>query len=357
MVVFLGLILSCILFLGHSFFEIFSHNLALNILIFSVFFIGVGLCFFQILKLNKEYTWLKSLEKENYRLTSLEQPEILRPLYIALNHQTLNSLSLLSIKSIMSSIEQRLENQREFNRYLVGLCVFLGLVGTFWGLSKTITAIASVISGIDINATDIKDAFQNLKAGLQSPLKGMGYAFSSSLFGLTGSLVLSFLDLQVLKAFAGFQVHLEESISIVSKDAPVQNSGPAYSSALIEQLSESMVTFQAQIDRAEESRYQTAKILQSYLSAFGQIDMTLKSNVQMMEKIIHQQFELQKTFSLYLQNQQDSVIRDALLKIDANTQNILVELSQGRLKTTEELKKEIRLISKTISALAHQEVD
>ncbi|MBP9753113.1 MAG: hypothetical protein KBD31_04830 [Proteobacteria bacterium] len=354
MAVFFTLILLSTLFLGQSFFDIFAHNYILNILIFTVFFIGVGLCFFQIVKLKKEYIWLEQLEKEDYRLTSSQNPEILKPLHIALGNQSLNSLGVLAIKSILSSVEQRLENEREFNRYLVGLCVFLGLVGTFWGLSKTITAIASVISGIDINATDIKDAFQNLKAGLQAPLKGMGYAFSSSLFGLTGSLVLSFLDLQVLKAYNHFQMHLEESISIVSKETVAQSNGSAYSSALIEQLSESMVTFQTQIDRAEESRYQTSKMLQSHLTAFGQVDMMLKSNMQMMEKIIQQQFELQQTFSLYMQNQQDTTIRDALLKIDANTHNILSELSQGRIQATEELSKEIRLISKTISALANE---
>jgi hypothetical protein len=123
----------------------------------------------------------------------------------------------------MDSIGSRLDEARETGRYLVGLLVFLGLLGTFWGLLQTITSVGGAIDAIDTGATDNVTMFSDLKAGLAAPLKGMGTAFSSSLLGLAGSLVLGFLELQAGHAHNRFYNELEEWLSGITELTPGGN--------------------------------------------------------------------------------------------------------------------------------------
>jgi len=126
------------------------------------------------------------------------------------------SLSTLSMTSILDSISSRLDESRETSRYLIGLLIFLGLLGTFWGLLKTIIAVQDVIQGLSATS-DTAALFGDLIAGLQAPLSGMGTAFSSSLFGLAGALILGFLDLQTGQAQNRFYNDLEEWLSSITR--------------------------------------------------------------------------------------------------------------------------------------------
>jgi hypothetical protein len=137
------------------------------------------------------------------------------------------TLSTTSMRSIMDSIGTRLDEARELSRYLVGLLIFLGLLGTFWGLLQTISSIGLTIGALDTNATDSTVIFEELKAGLESPLQGMGTAFSSSLFGLSGSLILGFLDLQAGQAQNRFYNELEDWLSSVTELQAGEASGAA----------------------------------------------------------------------------------------------------------------------------------
>ena len=130
------------------------------------------------------------------------------------------SLSATSMRSIMDSIASRLDEARDTGRYLVGLLVFLGLLGTFWGLLDTISSVGATISAIDMRATDSVTVFDELKRGLAAPLRGMGTAFASSLLGLGGSLVLGFLELQASHAHSRFYNQLEEWLSGITELAP-----------------------------------------------------------------------------------------------------------------------------------------
>ena len=130
------------------------------------------------------------------------------------------SLSATSMRSIMDSIGARLDEARDTGRYLVGLLVFLGLLGTFWGLLDTIQSVGKAISALDTKATDSVAVFDDLKNGLAAPLRGMGTAFSSSLLGLGGSLVLGFLELQASHAHGRFYNQLEEWLSGITELAP-----------------------------------------------------------------------------------------------------------------------------------------
>jgi hypothetical protein len=145
-------------------------------------------------------------------------PKLLAPMATMLRDRTGHvSLSTLSMRSILESIGSRLDEARDISRYLVGLLIFLGLLGTFWGLLETINSVGSTIGALNTQGNDALVVFEELKTGLEAPLKGMGTAFSSSLFGLAGSLVLGFLDLQASQAQNRFYNELEDWLSSITE--------------------------------------------------------------------------------------------------------------------------------------------
>ena len=127
------------------------------------------------------------------------------------------AISTMTMRSLMDSIAMRLDESRETSRYLTGLLVFLGLLGTFWGLLQTVASIGTTIQSLNIGSGDVGIIFEDLKSGLEAPLAGMGTAFSSSLFGLTGSLILGFLDLQAGQSQTRFYNELEDWLSSVTE--------------------------------------------------------------------------------------------------------------------------------------------
>jgi hypothetical protein len=123
----------------------------------------------------------------------------------------------LSLRTVLEGIRGRLDESREISRYLIGLLVFLGLLGTFWGLLSTIGSVGGIIGGLEVGDQNYDKMFEALKVGLQKPLQGMGTAFSSSLFGLGGSLILGFIDIQANHAQNRFFNELEEWLSGVTQ--------------------------------------------------------------------------------------------------------------------------------------------
>ena len=149
------------------------------------------------------------------------KPTLLAPMATMLrDRRGYTSLSTTSMRSIMDSIGGRLDEARDTGRYLVGLLVFLGLLGTFWGLLETIQSVGKVISSLDSKQSDTTLVFEELKTGLSAPLRGMGTAFSASLLGLAGSLILGFLDLQANHAHNRFYNELEEWLSGITELTP-----------------------------------------------------------------------------------------------------------------------------------------
>jgi hypothetical protein len=147
------------------------------------------------------------------------EPRLLKPLAAHLSKRRRDRfrLSALALRTILDGISERLGESREISRYLIGTLIFLGLLGTFWGLLGTVAAVGQVIEGLEVGSGDYAAVFTELKQGLKAPLSGMGTAFSSSLFGLGGSLVLGFLDLQAGHAQNRFFNGLEEWLSGVTQ--------------------------------------------------------------------------------------------------------------------------------------------
>jgi hypothetical protein len=199
----------------------FWANPVLNGLILGVLCIGIARAFGQVIRLYPEIRWVNAFRIADPGLAIEHKPVLLAPMATMLRDRTGQlSLSTSSMRSIMDSIGGRLDEARDTGRYLVGLLVFLGLLGTFWGLLDTIKSVGTTINSLDTKSTDSVLIFEELKSGLAGPLRGMGTAFSSSLMGLGGSLVLGFLDLQTSHAHNRFYNELEEWLSGITELTP-----------------------------------------------------------------------------------------------------------------------------------------
>lgn len=197
----------------------FMANWGFNSLILAALAIGIFLNFSRVLILEPEIKWIGIFRTGQSGLSVAVRPNLLRPLAKALEglHRDHFSLSALSLRTVLEGIRGRLDESREISRYMISLLVFLGLLGTFWGLLGTIGAVSNVVGGLDVGNRDFALVFKTLKAGLQEPLNGMGTAFSSSLFGLGGSLILGFLDIQANHAQNRFFNEMEEWLSGVTQ--------------------------------------------------------------------------------------------------------------------------------------------
>ncbi|MBS0242059.1 MAG: flagellar motor protein MotA [Proteobacteria bacterium] len=221
MLIFIVLVGFLVAIVGKQLLTAFWNNPALNSLIIAVLSIGILRAFGQVIRLYPEVKWVNAFRIADPGLAIDHKPVLLAPMATMLRDRTGQlSLSATSMRSIMDSIGGRLDESRETGRYLVGLLVFLGLLGTFWGLLETIQSVGKAISSLDTRQTDSVLVFEELKNNLGAPLRGMGTAFSASLLGLAGSLVLGFLELQASHAHNRFYNELEEWLSGITDLAP-----------------------------------------------------------------------------------------------------------------------------------------
>ncbi|PCJ68468.1 MAG: flagellar motor protein MotA [Rhodobiaceae bacterium] len=216
MILFLTLVSFLALILSPQLAEAFVANPGLNGLIVGVLVVGALYAFRQVFVLWPEIRWVNTYRRADPGLALPKPPKLLAPMATMFGNRSHVVLSALSMRSLLDSLASRLEEQREISRYMIGLLIFLGLLGTFWGLLATVSSIAGTLDALDIEASDSLTVFGTLREGLQAPLRGMGTAFSSSLFGLAGSLVLGFLDLQAGQAQNRFYNELEEWLSTVT---------------------------------------------------------------------------------------------------------------------------------------------
>jgi hypothetical protein len=200
----------------------FWSNPFINGLIILALLVGILLSFRQVLRLFPEVNWVNSLQ-DGHTDPGGRQPVLLAPVAGIMRERLGETvITPASLRTILDSVGFRLDEARDTARYMTGLLVFLGLLGTFYGLLQTVGSVSTVIQGMDVTAGDSSDLFSNLTAGLEAPLSGMGTAFSSSLFGLTGSLILGFLDLQAGQAQNSFYTALEDWMaSMTELDHPV----------------------------------------------------------------------------------------------------------------------------------------
>jgi hypothetical protein len=229
MMVFLVLCALVVVILYKQIAVAFLSNVGLNLLIILVLVIGIILTFRQVIRLFPEVEWVNGFRLADPGLAVGRPPVLLAPMASILGDRMGRmAISSTMMRGILDSIANRLDEARDISRYLTGLLVFLGLLGTFWGLIVTVGSVGGVINTLKVGG-DAEAVFESLREGLAAPLSGMGISFSSSLFGLAGSLVLGFLDLQSSQAQNRFYIDLEDWLSTTVRDlgAGAEGAAPA----------------------------------------------------------------------------------------------------------------------------------
>ncbi len=221
MMVFLILCALIIVVLHKQIVVAFMANPGLNALIIAVLVIGILLSFRQVIRLFPEVRWVNGFRLADPGLAVARPPVLLAPMATILGERAgRTAISPTTMRGLMDSIATRLDEARDISRYMTSLLVFLGLLGTFWGLIETVGSVGSVIQNLKVGG-EAGAVFDTLREGLAAPLSGMGISFSSSLFGLAGSLALGFLDLQAGQAQNRFYMELEDWLSTIVSDLTV----------------------------------------------------------------------------------------------------------------------------------------
>jgi len=347
--------------------DAFLANAALNGVILGVLVIGIGFMLRHVLRLGPEVHWIETYRTQSVGVSVQTPPTLLAPVATLLGDRqegARQSLSALSLRSLLDSISVRLEESRDISRYLIGLLIFLGLLGTFWGLLLTIGAVGDVIGGLSIESGDLGAVFADLKAGLESPLDGMGTAFSSSLFGLAGSLVLGFLDLQLGQAQNRFYNELEEWLAGLTRLSggglafEGEHSATAFQQALMEQTAESLDKLQRIMAHGEDDRRAAKNALFTLVDKLNDLTDKLDGDRDFMLRLARAQDELRPVLGRLADaagGGRDEIVRSHLRNIEAYMARLLEDGAAGRAQMTEELRGEVRLVARTIAALAEDE--
>ncbi len=365
MVVFLVLVVIVAILLYPALVTAFETNPLLNALIALVLLLGVGWNLRQVIRLTPEVRWAETFQQSRARLAGLPSPVLLAPMASMLASRSAKggerfTLSAPTMRSLLDSLASRLDESRELSRYMTGLLIFLGLLGTFWGLLLTVGAVAAVINGMSVGSGDINALFDQLKAGLARPLTGMGTAFSSSMFGLAGALVLGFLDLTAGQAQNRFFNELEEWLASLTRlssgvlGAEGEASVPVYVQALLEQTAENMERLQTILQRGEDSRLQANQAVVALSDKIGVLSDTMRSSQQLMLRIAEAQSALGPALQRLSDRGSDDPARNHLRNIESGLNRLVGELERGRVESTAELRNEIRVLTRTIAGLAGQ---
>ncbi len=365
MLLFLGVALIVVFLLLGPVATAFLSNPILNGLIILVLLFGALHVFRQVMMLRREVNWLEGFRRADPALSTLPAPILLAPMATMLGErQGRMSLSAMSMRSLLDSISSRLDEGREISRYLIGLLIFLGLLGTFWGLLQTIDAVADTIATLSPTSDDFSSFFSDLQAGLQAPLAGMGIAFSSSLFGLAGSLVLGFLELQAGQAQSRFYMDFEEWLSTHTRlagggPAGLEGEGsvPAYVQALLEQTAESLDSLQRVIARSEEGRVTSQAAIMALSDNLANLTDQMRGEQEHLRRLGDVQADLRPALERLAQGSErergglDEASRNHLRNLDVYVMRLLEEASQGRNQLVSEIRSEIKLLARTIAAL------
>jgi len=369
MIVFLAAVaaVAAALFAGMR--DAFVSNAALNGLILGVLVLGIGYIFRTVLILTREVAWLEHFRAGQPAISNIPAPRLLAPMASMLGERNERfSLSAISMRSLLDGVGARLDESRDISRYMIGLLIFLGLLGTFWGLLQTIDAVSDVIANLSVGSKELGPVFDDLKAGLQAPLSGMGTAFSSSLFGLAGSLVLGFLELQAGQAQNRFYNDLEDWLSGQTRLASGALSGeadqsvPAYVQALLEQTADSLENLQRTLQRGEESRINANSGINELVEKLGTLTDQMKTEQNLMVRLAESQMELTPVLTKI----EDTLARSAegggaaddmrthLRNIDVHLARLLEDTANGRTELVQEVRTEIRVLSRTLAAIAEK---
>jgi len=337
----------------------FLANPLFNGMIITVLAVAIGVVLRQVLRLQTERAWLDARQAGTAVLDSAE-PRMLAPLarMLAAREGT-PRLSATVMRSLLDGIRLRLDQNRDISRYLIGLLIFLGLLGTFWGLLDTVIAASKVIASLELAGGEPGEVFARLRNDLQGPLGGMGTAFSSSLFGLAGALVLSFLDLQAGHAENRFLKDLEDwlaqlthlpSALLAEGEATI----PAYVEALLDKTAHTLEGLERILSRGEEDRTAMREQLLQLTARLADLTDQIRGEQQLLKGLARQHQDLQPLISRLAAAAEagwgmDEVVREHFRNMDLNLRRLAEEGAVERGQQAEDLRNELRLLTRTIA--------
>lgn len=343
-------------------FGIIGTNPWLNGFIAAVFLLAVVTCFWQVFILVQSVSWLEAFARHEPGSADAQAPTLLAPLAQLLRSRGARSnLSASSTRSILESVATRIDEARDITRYLINLLIFLGLLGTFYGLATTVPAVVDTIRSLaPKDGESGLDVFSKLMSGLESQLGGMGTAFSSSLLGLAGSLVVGLLELFAGHGQNRFYRELEDWLSSITRvgiaagDGEGEGSGPL--AGLIDHLGAQVEVLQTIAAQGEADR----RVLDDRLASFG---AALERIGAQSETMVAQTAALtriaegQEALIGALHGAEGGAHSDAesrmrLRSIDVQLLRILEEMTAGRAESTADLRADLTALTAAVRQLA-----
>ncbi|HEX4504524.1 MAG TPA: flagellar motor protein MotA [Alphaproteobacteria bacterium] len=342
----------------------FLANPFLNVVLIGVWVIGVIYIFVQTLRLSPEIKWVQAVQRNRLAAKDIEPPPLMGSLARMMESRaTPLSLTPTALRAVLDGIAIRLDESREIARYFTGLLIFLGLLGTFWGLLKTVGSVGAVVNGLSVTA-DPTELFTNLKAGLEGPLSGMGTAFGSSLLGLAGSLVLGFLDLQMGQAQNRFFVDLENWLFAAAgpnaRELGEEASPLPVIQALVDRTASNMEGFRQIMTGTEESRIQNAQAIRTLAQKIDALVAAEENQQQVIDTLLRQRTEHDTAVLTTLTRIEQALGKDDaglgvnaeavghLRAIETGIQRLVNDQTQTRARALEEARAEITRLARTL---------
>jgi hypothetical protein len=339
--------------------EAFLANAVFNGMIVAVLLVGVLINFGHVVALGPALDWV---DQTSRGFQVKDPPRLVAPLarVVAGREREGFRLSPLVMRSLSDGVRIRLDESRDIARYMVGLLIFLGLLGTFWGLLDTIGGVSRVIGGLSSEA-DTAGAFAGLQSKLQGPLAGMGTAFSSSLFGLAGALVLGVLDLQAGHAQNRFFSELEEFLAgraqLPGYGPGAEGEGPqlpSYLQALLEQTAQNLAQIERMMSRSEEDRRSSQAGLATLTDRLSELSDQLRAEQKLIMTLSRNQLDLQPAMA-ELANQvagavaSNQELRQHVRNVDVSLARLLEEVSGAREQVPQAMRQEIKLLAQSLN--------
>ncbi len=308
---------------------------------------GIALVYHRIFLYEKEYAKLIIFDKLSN--SDISKLKIIKPIFLHMNKSN-KIISQTNMQTILGSIEKKVDDYASLPKYISGILIFLGLLGTFWGLSHTIGNVANIIDNLGIENRDATSSFIQLKNSLKIPLSGMGIAFGCSLFGLSGSLLVGFLAVNMRKMSDDFLDKIENwltknSVRFEQNDQDKYH-GQTFSTILMEKTIETIYAFQTQLTQIEENRISTFDL---------QIEISKKLAKLTEAMVVHQDIlkyltQNKSDMQTMNKNLQES-ISNKLDNIDNTLKLLLHESASNHKILIQSLGNDIRMVSKVLSSL------
>ena len=366
MIAFLALVGLVAFFLATTIYDVFLANPYLNGLIVAVLIIGICYTFWQVSRLNRCVDWIDAFIAERPGFDTIPPPRLLLSMAGMLRDpEARRGISPTIVRAILDSIATRLDEARDITRYAANLLIFLGLLGTFWGLSITVPSVVATIRELaPAEGADASEVFSRLVANLGEQMRGLGTAFASSLLGLAGSLVLGFLEIMSGHAQNRFYRELEEALSQVTRIArgSDEEGGGGY---LADALGRNFETMEALTERlmAAEARGIVANDkLDIAANSIMQVAGRMTDDNDLFERMIDSQDAMRKALSDATERNKgvlggmDEGTRERIASIDSHLLRIAEELSAGRNSSTSEMKGELRNLARILESAARGEL-